>query len=247
MWSNRSCLRLMVKNQRVLFISDLHHPYAHPDSYQFLKYLKKKYNPDRVICLGDELDYHAISFHEHSPELFGPSDELQEAINRIKPLFKLFPQMDIIESNHGSLVYRKGKFHGLPRHVFKSYREIIGAPRSWKWHFDLTITLSNGSPCYIHHGKSSNGLKLSQAMGMCTVQGHYHESFGIEYWANPLGLFWHMQCACLVNNHSLAFEYNRTNLKRPIIGTGLAINGLPVLEPMVLDKAGRWIDRKNWT
>jgi hypothetical protein len=233
------------KNASVLFISDMHHPYAHPDWLRFLKYLKKKYNPDRVICLGDELDFHAISFHDSNPNLLSPSDELELAVKTLQPLYELFPKMDIIESNHGSLVYRKGDHHGIPRTVFKSYREILGAPIGWKWHFDLTIRLSNGTNCYIHHGKSANGLKLSQSMGMCTVQGHYHESFGIEYWANPLGLFWHMQCACLVDNHSLAFNYNKTNLKRPIIGTGLAINGLPVLEPMVLDSTGRWIGRNK--
>jgi hypothetical protein len=230
-----------VKNARVIFISDMHHPYAHPDCYSFLKHLKNKWKPDRVVCLGDELDYHAISYHEADPNLPGVSDELKSAIGRIKPLFDLFPEMDILESNHGSLVYRKAKTAGLPAHVFKTYNEILGAPKGWKWHFDLTLKLSNGSLLYCHHGKTADGLKLSQSMGMCTVQGHFHEKFGIQYWGNPIGLFWHMQLGCLVDNHSLAFAYNKNNLKRPIIGTGVAINGLPILEPMILNDDGRWV------
>lgn len=230
-------------NRSILLISDMHHPYAHPDLFAFLKALKQKYKPTRVICLGDEIDYHAISFHEHNPDLLSPGDELKTAQNRLKPIFDMFPQMDILESNHGSLVYRKGITNGLPRHVFKSYREILGAPSGWKWHFDLTIKLPTGQHCYFHHGKSSNGLKLSMAMGMCCAQGHFHESFGIQYWGNPLGLFWSMQVGCLIDKDTMAFEYGKNNLKRPIIGTGVIYEGHPILEPMVLNKEGRWIGK----
>ena len=82
----------MVKNERVLFISDMHIPYNHPDTIPFLKHLKRKYdiNPEsndgsRVICLGDELDYHAISFHDSNPNLLSPSDELELAKKKISP------------------------------------------------------------------------------------------------------------------------------------------------------------------
>lgn len=232
-----------MSNKAILVISDQHFPFNHPDIIEFLRALKKKYKFDRIINIGDELDYHSISFHEHNPDLLSPSDELQTAINRLKPLYRLFPKMDLIESNHGSLVYRKGTMAGLPRHVFKSYREILGAPKEWKWHFDLTLKMSNGQYCYFHHGKSSNGMKLSQAMGMCVVQGHFHEKFCVEYWGNPLGLYWSMQVGCLVEDSTLAFNYNKTNLKRPLVGCGVIIDGHPKLEPMVLNTNGRWIKR----
>lgn len=232
-----------MSNASILVISDQHFPFNHPDCIPFLRKLKAKYKPDRVINIGDELDNHSISFHDHDPDLLSPSDELEKSIKRIKYLYKEFPAMDLLESNHGSLVYRKAKTMGLPAHVFKSYREIIGAPRGWNWHFDLTLKMSNGQYCYFHHGKSSNGLKLSQAMGMCTVQGHFHNSFGIQYWGNPLGLYWSMQVGCLIDNKSLAFAYNKTTMLRPVIGTGVIINGHPKLEPMVLNNKGRWIGK----
>ena len=56
-------------NSRVLLISDMHIPYHHPDTLEFLQYLKDKYKPTRVICLGDELDKHALSYHDHDPDL----------------------------------------------------------------------------------------------------------------------------------------------------------------------------------
>ena len=229
-----------MKNKSVLVISDSHFPYNHADIVAFLRALNERYKFDRVIHIGDEVDFHAISFHDSDPDLMSPGDELKTCINRLKPLYELFPRVDLLESNHGSLVYRKQKSNGLPRSVFKSYREILEAPRGWSWHFELVIKASNGMPIYFHHGKSGNGLKLSQAMGMSCVQGHFHETMAIQYWGNPLGLYWSMQVGCLIEKSTLAFEYCKNNMKRPMIGCGVILNGHPKLEPMVLDKNGRW-------
>jgi hypothetical protein len=229
------------KNKSVLIISDMHYPYNHPDIIDFLKALDKKYKFDKIISVGDELDYHAISFHDSDPNLMSAGDELQTSINRMKPLYNLFPDMDLVESNHGSLVYRKQKAHGLPRSVIKSYREILEAPKTWRWHDDLLIKTNTGDNVYICHGKSAEVLKLSMSMGMSCIQGHFHEKFEIRYWGNKLGLYWGMIVGCLIENSSLAFAYNKLNLKRPLIGCGGIINGQPRLFPMVLNKQGRWI------
>jgi len=230
-------------NQRVLVISDLHAPFYHQDTVPFLKAVKKKFKPDRVILTGDEADLHAISFHDSDPDLFSASAELEKAIDHLRPIYKLFPKADILESNHGSLVYRKGKHHGLPRSVFKSYREILEAPKGWRWHMELTITLSDKRKCYFTHGKSANGLKLSQAMGMSVVQGHHHSVFDIQYWANPNDLYWSMVVGCMIDDNSLAFAYNKSTFKRPLIGCGIILHGRPRLLPMILNKHGRWIGK----
>ena len=232
-------------NSRILIISDLHIPYNHPDSLEFLQHLKDKYQPTRIICMGDELDKHALSYHDSDPDLSSAGDELKKSLPTIKKLETMFPEMDILDSNHGSLVWRKAKTHGIPRHYIKSYNDVLGVGEGWEWHHDLTIKLPNNTYCYFHHGKTNNVIKLSQQMGMNCVQGHYHEAFKIDYWGNPTGLYWAMQSACLIDDTSYAFSYNNVNIKRPIIGTGLIIDSLPVLEPMVLGKDGRWINRKN--
>lgn len=228
-------------NSRILLISDMHIPYHHEDTIAFLTHLKAKYNPTRVICLGDELDKHALSYHDSDPDLPSAGDELKKSLPVIQELFKIFPKMDIIESNHGSLVWRKAKTFGIPKHYIRSYNDVLGVDGGWKWSFDLTVTLPNGQKCYIHHGKTSNVIQLSQQMGMCAVQGHFHESFKIDHWGNPTGLYWGMQTGCLIDDDALAFNYNNVNIKRPIIGTGLIIDSMPVLEPMVLDANGKWV------
>lgn len=231
------------KYKSILCLSDQHFPYNHADIIAFLKALKDKYKPDLVVNLGDEVDLNAFSFHEKDPDLLSPGEELQTAIRRLQPIYKLFPKMLLVESNHGSLVYRRGKANGLPRHVLKSYRDILEAPKGWSWHKDLVLRASDNSLIYICHGRSADGLKLSQSLGMKSIQGHFHEKFEIRYWGNKLGLFWSVIAGCLIEDDSLAFAYNKLNLKRPIIGTVVVLNGQPKLEPMILDSNGRWIGK----
>lgn len=231
------------KNKRILFISDLHQPYTHPDAVSFLKALKKKYNPTRVILSGDEVDYHAISFHDHDPDLDSPGAELEKAIKGLKPLYKMFPKAEVLESNHGSLVMRKALASGLSRTFFRSPGEILEAPKGWTWHFDINLKLPDGTNCYFHHGKGNNVKRNSQAMGSSFCQGHYHESFELSYWGNPNALLFGLTAGCLVNPKSLALAYNKNNLKRPVLGCAVIIDSVPQLIPMVLDKKGRWIGK----
>jgi len=230
-------------NQRILVISDLHCPYEHPDTVAFLKAVKKKYKPTRVILSGDEVDYHAISFHDSDPDLDSSGPELHKARFSLKPIYKLFPVAEVLESNHGSLVIRKAVANGMSREFFKSPGEILGAPKGWSWHFEIMATLPNGSECYFHHSKGVNSKKNSQAMGCSFVQGHHHEEFSIQYWGNPNALLFGMTVGCLVDNKSLALAYNKNNLKRPVIGLGVIIDSIPQLVPMVLGRDGRWVGK----
>lgn len=226
----------------ILVISDLHAPFQHPDAVAFLKYLKKKYKPDLVVCTGDEIDNHALSFHDSDPNLPSAGDELSLAIDALKPVYKLFPNVRVMESNHGSLVYRKALSQGIPIAVLKSYREIIQAPEGWSWSNDLTVRTPLGQ-VYFHHSKGADCLRNSQAMGMSFVQGHHHEKFEVRYWGNPNALMFGMTVGCLADSHSLALAYAKNNLRRQVIGTGVIVDGIAHLEPMVLDKHGRWIGR----
>lgn len=230
-----------MNNKRILIISDLHCPYNHPDSVAFLRAIKKKYKPTRVVLSGDEADFASISFHDHDPDMDAPGKELQRAIDALTPIYKLFPRAQVLESNHGSLVVRKALANGLSRKYFKSPGEILEAPKGWTWHFDLNVKLPDGTWCYFHHSKGANVKKNSQAMGSSFVQGHHHEAFEISYWGNPNALLFGMTVGCLVDNKSLAMAYNKNNLKRPVIGVGIIVDSVPQLIPMILNRSGRWI------
>lgn len=225
---------------RILCISDQHAPYNHPDMLKFLSAIKKKYNPTFVINGGDEIDAHALSFHDSDSDLPSAGDELVKATKVIKQLEKLFPDMILLDSNHGSMALRKMKHHGIPMKFLASNNEIYGVSKRWKWVNDLTIKLSNGQDVYFCHGMTKNGIKLAAQRGTNVVQFHYHTEFRIDYIGNPNSLLFSINSGCLINRKSLAFAYDKLNLNRPIIGTSMIINGKPLLIPMKLDSKGRW-------
>ena len=82
-------------NSRILFLSDLHFPYHHKNTFEFLQMLKDRYQPTRIIGLGDELDHHAMSFHDSDPDLFSAGDEGKFALKYSKRLGDMFPEVSL--------------------------------------------------------------------------------------------------------------------------------------------------------
>ena len=226
--------------QHILVIPDLHAPYQHKDAIDFLAHLCGKHRFDRAICLGDEIDGHAWSFHTHDPDALSPGHELEAAIKALEPLFALLPNLDLCHSNHGSLIYRRAKHFGLPQHVIKPYGEVIGAPPGWRWHFEIKAQMTNGESVLFHHSYGSNVLRQSQQRGMSCVQGHHHSQQSIQWWRNYDKQFFAAFVGCLVDETSLALEYGKNTAARPLLGAMRIKNGIPHLEPMLLDQGGRW-------
>lgn len=219
---------------------DKHKPYHHQDANHFLIEAESKYKFDGILDLGDAEDFHALSFHEHDPDLLSAGHELKAVIADNKILYDRFPNVMVIDSNHGSLVHRKAKHHGIPRHVLKSYREVLEAPVGWTYHQELVLQMSNGQKVLFVHSLGSNVLQVSQKRGMSVVQGHHHSKFSIQYWANYDGTYFAAQAGCLVDDTSMAMAYNKNIVERPILGMLRITEGIPYLIPMLLDKNNRW-------
>lgn len=225
---------------RILCISDQHAPYNHPDMLRFLKAIKAKYKPTFVVNGGDEIDAHALSFHDSDSDLPSAGDELVKATKILKQLEIIFPDMVLLDSNHGSMTLRKMKHHGIPMKYLATPQQIYGVSNRWQWVNDLSIKLPNGQMVYMCHGMSKNGIKLAAQRGTNVVQFHFHTEFRIDYIGNPSALLWSLQSGCLIDRKSLAFAYDKLNLNRPIIGTSMIIDSKPFLIPMTLDSRGRW-------
>ncbi len=230
----------------ILIVPDQHFPFNHIDIFLFLKEVKRVFRPDKVVNLGDEIDAHSMSMHEHNPNLPSPHDEMEMAITRLRHLYKIFPEMDVMESNHGSLVYRRAAKNGLPKRVIKPYREMLEAPKGWHWHQDLELTASDGEKILICHGLAADALKNSKNKSRRFVQGHHHSRFEIQYWANSEKLFWGVTSGCLVDYKALAFDYGKLMLNKPILGVTVIKHGYPILIPMIINSKGRWIGRLPW-
>lgn len=229
-----------LNTSRILTISDQHMPYEHPDMFKFLAAIKAKFKPTLVVNGGDEIDGQALSFHDSDSDLPSAGDELKKATDKIRQLEKMFPDMILLDSNHGSLAVRRFKHHGIPMKFLATQNEVYGVSKRWSWVNDLTLKLPNGQPVYFCHGMSKNGIKLAAQRGTCVVQFHYHTEFRIDYIGNPNSLLWSLQSGCLIDRKSLAFAYDKLNLNRPIIGTSMIIDSKPVLIPMTLNSKGRW-------
>jgi Icc-related predicted phosphoesterase len=229
-------------NKRILVISDLHIPYHREDSFEFLKEIKKQYKPDTIVNIGDEIDCHALSFHDHNPDLASAGHELVKAKDFIKELEGIFPEMTLLDSNHSSLVYRRAIKSGIPRGYLKEYNEFLNV-KKWNWVDNLTLTLPNKQRCFFTHGISADVTKVSQINSQSCVQGHFHSKFKIEYWANSDALFFAMQVGCLIQQTNLAFTYSKNFKTKFIMGCGMIIDSNPRLMPMVLNKEGKWVGK----
>ena len=239
------------EDEIILVVSDLHIPYHHRHSIQFLRAIKETYkidnsNPNHhIFNVGDEADFHGISMHDPETSLPTQHNETIKARKVFKELEDLFPEMTLVHSNHGSMLYRRGKKHGIPNYMLRDYNEVLGVGDGWKWYPDYKHQMNNGQWVFMTHGMKKNGLTLAKEMGMSVIQGHYHTEFNISYTSNPMSLHWSMMVSCLVDDHSLAFSYNKINSARVILGCGIIINGQPKLLPMVLERGGDWNGQIN--
>ena len=229
-------------DQSVLFISDLHEPFSHPDSHAFLKAIKDNYKPDIIINMGDEIDSSQISFHPSDSALPNADKELELAIEELQKLRDIFPKMYLCESNHGSLAYRKAKYHGIPIRQLRDLHELYETPQ-WSWHAEIMLETHNGFVTVVHGRTGSRG-KLALEQGNSAVQAHFHSTAEISWIRSTMNTRFNMICGCLVDEKHLAFAYGKNIAKKPIQCVGwLNEYGEPCLTRMMLDKHGRWIGK----
>lgn len=226
----------------VLAIGDLHTPFEHPDTLPFLRWIRAKYQPNIIVCLGDEMDAHALSDYDKDPDGFSAGHELQRAIEHLKEFYEEFPKVLICTSNHTARPFRKAYKVGLPKALFRSYREFLRAPKGWFWEdrFEIDgVIYQHGDP---FTGKDA-AIKCAQSNMQSTVIGHVHSFAGIQYNANPKCLFYGFNVGCLIDKDAYAFAYGKSMPNKPIIGVGVIVKGLPLFVPMLLDAKGRWIKK----
>jgi predicted MPP superfamily phosphohydrolase len=236
---NRKTINTVGKT--VLFISDQHFCYSHKDIFKFLRAIKKKYKPQLIVNLGDEIDNAAISFHEKSPEMLNPSKELEKSIDELKKLRDIFPKQYVCNSNHGSLAMRRFRHAGIPIKMLQPLSKLYDTP-NFEWHDEILIQTKLGKVLACHgDGKKAARLATAKEEGMSVVMGHHHSLFEISYMQSNSSVFFQMICGCLADPYHKAFEYGKKFSKKHIIGTGMIDkNGEPFLIRMNLDEKGRW-------
>lgn len=227
------------KNKAVLIIGDTHIPYEHKDYLRFCKAVKEKYNCSIYVHVGDEVDNHAISFHDSDCELLSAGDELQLAIQRLSGWEEAFPGLILLDSNHGSLAVRRFKASGIPLTYLKSLQEVYGTP-TWTWYEDIILQTKAG-PVYGCHGKSSGEHKLADKQGCSAFQGHFHGKLGYKWEISSLSDRYNLFVGCGIDRKSLAFAYGKNHIPKPALGCAVIDKqGMPHSIKMNLNSKGRW-------
>ena len=230
----------MKKHDRILVISDLHFPYHHPDTFPFLIKLKDKYKCTKIVMIGDEMDWHSINVsHIINPDLPAPADELEIGRSLCKQLEKIFPEMVLLESNHGSMVLRRAMTKGMSRFFLKDYNEILDVGSGWRWEEKHVIKTDKNAILFAHQFCKDIG-KAVRETSMCCVQGHFHTVSETKMIGTDYSLNWGMSVGCLVDKKSLAMAYMKVNLAKPILSCGIITEGIPHIVPMVLNTSGSW-------
>lgn len=210
----------MSKRENVLIFSCTHIPFEHPKFLDFCQKMRDFLKCDTVIHLGDIIDNHAISYHEHDPNGWSPAKEMEQADKHLQKWFKAFPDMYLTLGNHDSLVDRKSKTVGLPRRCFKPFKEMWNLPKNWKVDFEFDI---NG--VLYKHGTGYSGryghVQAAVDARQSCVMAHLHSTAGVEYMANSKQIMFGMCVGCGISIKDYAFSYGKHFKRRPILGVGV--------------------------
>lgn len=213
-----------LQSHRVLAIGDIHAPFEHKYYLDFLVETYNNWNCDTVVCVGDEVDAHALSKYDPDPDGFSPGHELEQAINHLKPFYEAFPNVKVCTSNHTVRGFKKGFEAGIPSAFFRSYREILEAPIGWEWKDKWDIDGVN----YIHlEGYSGymGALKAAIDSHKSTVGGHLHSCGGVLYVQTEFYRNFGLQTGCGIDIEKYAFKYSRLDARKATLGCGVVIDG----------------------
>ena len=206
---------------RVLVIGDLHEPFCLKGYLEFCQLQYDKFNCNRVVFIGDVIDNHYSSYHETDADGMGGGQELDFAIEKLRPWYQSFPDADVLIGNHDRMIMRKAQTSAIPRKWIKDYKEVLETPG---WDFVDRLVIDNIQ--YIH-GEGGEAKRKCIADMMSTVQGHLHTKCYTEYFVGQNFKVFGMQVGCGIDHNSYAMAYAKRG-KKPAIGCGVVLNGQPI-------------------
>lgn len=220
---------------RVGVIGDTHEPYCLDGYLEFCQKTFKAWKVDTVVHIGDLVDHHALSFHDSEPTLKGANGELMDAREKLKPWYKAFPKLILINGNHDMIPARQLTKIGMDAEVWmKPLKEVYNFPKGWVMEDQTMI-----DGVLYHHGHTScgaNGFRNdAKARMVSTVSGHAHGNAGVSASASDHRLVFGVATGCGIDNKSMAMAYGKHFKSKPIISCAVIIDGvLPVVEFMDL-------------
>jgi hypothetical protein len=223
----------MANKDNFLIISDLHMPMHNSQAFYFLKNVAKDFDIPRcnVYCVGDELDQYNFSRWPKDPNARHTAiQEIECARDAVKSLAKIFPEMKICESNHGSRIAQTAMGAQLPSDVLKSIEEIFHYPEGWEIQ-DKFVVCANKAEFVVMHGDvegwsgATGHIKAAMDNGLSTCIGHIHSHAGVNYIRKPMQEMWAMNVGALYDPKSYAFKYGAKHARKGTLGCGVVTDG----------------------
>ena len=212
---------------RVLVIGDTHCPAMRKGYVDFLKRVADDYSINRVVHIGDLVDWASISYHEKNPALKNPALEYDKARKQVAQLARAFPKADWMIGNHDALPSRQMVTAGLdPDALLKPQNEIWGI--KWKVHPRFSKLEIDGV-VYSHGDSGRGGIDAAHRQSAdnfrSTVIGHFHGQAGVKWFANEHSRVFGLSVGCGVDQEALAMEYGRRFYRKPFLGCGVVLDG----------------------
>jgi hypothetical protein len=224
----------MKKNK--LVIGDTHFPFCLPDYLEFTKQVQRRYDcDDHPIHIGDEIDAHALSYHEKDANGMSIFAEMEEAMEDMRKWYRAYPKVTVCVGNHSALPFRQANTAGIPKRWIKPYEQAWEAPTGWRWVIETII-----DDVLYEHGTGASGknaaLGRAEKHRMRTVIGHTHTTAGAQFNASRRDLIWGLSVGCGIDHRAYAFAYAKENAAKPVIGCGVVAEGgrVPIFVPMDL-------------
>jgi|TARA_Y100000034_G_C6738419_1_gene327525 predicted phosphodiesterase len=221
----------------VLVIGDTHANCMHKKYISFLKRIADQYSPDKIVHIGDLVNWNSISYHQTRLNLMDPEMEFRKAYKQVQQIYKAFPKAHWLLGNHDMIPRRRALDAFLPELLFKDDVDLWDL-KGWKVYPRYHDLIIDGV-IYRHGDKGKGGrfpaILNAEQQFQSLVQGHHHASGGVEFYGNESRLVFGMQVGCGIDHHKAEMDYGMKFNKKPILGCGIVVNGKrAIFEPMIL-------------
>lgn len=225
--------------KRYLAIPDLQIPFENLESLDFIKRVAKHFRipKENMLNLGDEVDFYNLSSYFKDPDaLHTVNQEFDEVIEKLHHWYNAFPYMRVCNSNHQARFWKKAVDAQIPSRMLRKYREIIEAPKGWRWAEHWQIKTKH--PFMIEHGCGYSGVNAHRNAAIdntiSTIIGHLHSKAGISYIKTKGANLWAVNSGALIDEEAYAFAYSKHARHKSVNGCTVVLDDghMPVFVPL---------------
>jgi predicted phosphodiesterase len=223
-------------------IGDPHIPVCRAGYLDFCTDTFEKYHCDRIVCIGDLIDWHGISFHARQPECPGPSDEYHMALEEVQKWYKRFPNLYWCIGNHDERPARLAQTVSIPEFMLVPYIQIWGVEGwtlDYEFKFDDTVFLHGTGTSGIHPAWNKMNKRRESI-----VMGHCHSRAGVKWGANRNKRFFGVDTGCGVDDRTYQFAYGKHLDERSMLACAVIDDGQPISVAMRCCRGEKYHDSR---